>query len=173
MASDDFGRPLDEERGINVRSPLLYNAVESQDRVPVRIARRLYVPHFLRTWNSCVFEFGALLYLATVFPGTLLPMSVYALMRGLFAILFAPAVGQYVHIGNRLQVVRVSIGKPSAPSPCVLTDNPQILQRLVVAASCVIFYILAIGLPLGRGGKTGILLIGNSGSSPVSRHCRQ
>jgi hypothetical protein len=52
---------------------------------------------------------------------------------------------------------------PSVPSLCVLTDNPQVLQRLVVAASCVIFYILAIELPLGRGGKTGMLLIQNLG----------
>jgi iron-regulated transporter 1 len=102
MASDDFGRPLDEERGIDDRHPFLYNAVESQNRVPVRISRLLYVLHFLSTWNSRVFEFGAVLYLATVFPGTLLSMSVYALTRRLSAIVFAPAVGQYVHTSNRL-----------------------------------------------------------------------
>jgi iron-regulated transporter 1 len=49
------------------------------------------------------------LYLATVYPGTLLPMSVYAFARGLSAIIFAPAIGQYIDIGNRLQVVRLSI----------------------------------------------------------------
>ncbi|KAH6854770.1 Ferroporti-1 [Chaetomium sp. MPI-CAGE-AT-0009] len=139
-----FCNPSDEEPGINDdRTPLLYNAVESGDQVPVRIARRLYTSHFLSTWNSRVFEFGAVLYLATVFPGTLLPMSVYALTRGLSAILFAPAIGHYVDTGNRLQVVRVSI----------------IFQRLAVAASCVIFYILVIGLPLGRGGRTGMLVL--------------
>lgn len=75
-----------------------------------RLARRLYISHFLSTWNSRVFEFGAVLYLASIYPGTLLPMSVYALSRGVAAILLAPAVGHYIDTGNRLQVVRVSIG---------------------------------------------------------------
>ena len=39
-----------------------------------------------------------------------MPMSVYAFVRGLSAIAFAPAVGMYIDTGNRLQVVRVSIG---------------------------------------------------------------
>src|SRR4051812_31419957 len=78
-----------------------------QHCVTTSIARRLYISHFLSTWNSRVFEFGAVLYLATIFPGTLMPMSVYALVRGLSAIIFAPAVGLYIDVGNRLQVVRV------------------------------------------------------------------
>ncbi|KAJ5662772.1 hypothetical protein N7462_011698 [Penicillium macrosclerotiorum] len=53
-------------------------------------------------------------------------MSSFALSRGLAAIVFAPAVGQYIDVGNRLHVVRVSI----------------VGQRLVVAASCTIFYLL-------------------------------
>jgi hypothetical protein len=79
-------------------------------QVPARITKRLYTSHFLSTWNTRVFEFGAVLYLASVFPGTLLPMSVYALTRGTSAILFSSAVGQYIDTGNRLQVVRISIG---------------------------------------------------------------
>lgn len=108
-------RPSDEERGTDDRTPLLDSSTEPQpqDRVPVRIARRLYVSHFLSTWNSRVFEFGAVLYLATIFPATLLPMSLYALTRGLSAIVFAPAVGHYVDAGNRLQVVQVSIRESS------------------------------------------------------------
>ena len=85
--------------------------IPSPNKVPARITRKLYLSHFLSTWNSRVFEFGAVLYLATVYPGTLLPMSIYALTRGLAAIVFAPPVGQYIDSGNRLQVVRVSIGK--------------------------------------------------------------
>ena len=83
---------------------------EPENQLKSGIAYRLYISHFLSTWNSRVFEFGAVLYLATLYPGTLLPMSVYALSRGLAAIVFAPAVGFYVDVGNRLQVVRVSIG---------------------------------------------------------------
>ena len=78
---------------------------------PRNIANRLYLSHFLSTWNSRVFEFGAVLYLATIYPGTLLPMSVYALSRGLATIVFAPAVGHYIDIANRLRVVRLSIGE--------------------------------------------------------------
>lgn len=88
-----------------------------EDRLPARIAYRLYISHFLSTWNSRVFEFGAILYLASIYHGTLLPMSVYALSRGLAAIVFAPAVGYYIDAGNRLQVVRLSIGG------CLSLDN--------------------------------------------------
>lgn len=82
---------------------------------PSRSSHRLYVSHFLSTWNSRVFEFGAVLYLAAIFPGTLLPLSVYALVRGLSAMVLAPAVGKYIDTGDRLKVVRTSIGM----FPCV------------------------------------------------------
>jgi iron-regulated transporter 1 len=81
------------------------------DGLSLAIKKRLYISHFLSTWNSRVFEFGAVLYLASIFPGTLLPMSVYALARGACAMILSPAVGRYIDIGNRLQVVRLSIGK--------------------------------------------------------------
>lgn len=89
--------------------------VSSTYRVPPRIARRLYVSHFLSTWNSRVFEFGAVLYLAKIFPGTLLPMSVYAFARSLSALIFSSAIGRYIDENNRLKVVRSSI---STPVPC-------------------------------------------------------
>ena len=73
----------------------------------------LYVSHFLSTWNVRGFEFGAVLFLATIFPGTLLPMSVYAFIRAASAIVFSPMVGRYIDRENRLQVVRTSIGKSS------------------------------------------------------------
>jgi iron-regulated transporter 1 len=111
MQSDS---PIDEERVHDARSPLLAHSEDVQHppdhHVPASIARRLYLSHFLSTWNSRVFEFGAVLYIATIFPGTLMPMSVYAFVRGLSAVAFSPAVGQYIDTGNRLQVVRVSIG---------------------------------------------------------------
>ena len=102
---------IGQERIHDERSPLLAGVQHHPDhRVPASIARRLYLSHFLSTWNSRVFEFGAVLYMATIFPGTLMPMSVYAFVRGLSAIAFAPAVGMYIDAGNRLQVARVSIG---------------------------------------------------------------
>ncbi|KAH6604242.1 hypothetical protein Trco_007688 [Trichoderma cornu-damae] len=126
------------------RTPLLGEGDNPTHRhVPASVARRLYASHFLSTWNSRVFEFGAVLYLAAVFPGTLLPMSLYALVRGLSAIVFAPMVGWYVDTGNRLQVVRVSI----------------VFQRLVVAGSCSVFYVLAADIPLSPGVRAGLLAV--------------
>ncbi|KAF8641181.1 hypothetical protein AX17_000816 [Amanita inopinata Kibby_2008] len=105
------------------RSIVISVAVTS-DGIAPKISGRLYISHFLSTWNSRVFEFGATLFLATIFPRTLLPTSVYALARALSAILFSPVVGRYIDLNNRLDVVRLSI----------------IIQRFSVAASCIIFW---------------------------------
>lgn len=104
----------DPENAEATASSLSGNEDDSQSEISTRITHRLYISHFLSTWNSRVFEFGAVLYLATVYPGTLLPMSAYALSRGLAAIVFASAVGHYIDVGNRLQVVQLSIGRFSA-----------------------------------------------------------
>jgi len=84
------------------------------------ITLRLYISHFLSTWNSRVFEFGALLVIANLYPNTLLPGSLYALVRGFSAVLCSPRVGRYVDSGDRLRVVRVSI----------------VAQRVAVVLSC-------------------------------------
>lgn len=115
----------------------------SNHPVPARIVRRLYISHFLSTWNSRVFEFGAVLYLATIYPNTLLPMSAYALARGLAAILFSPLIGQYIDSCDRLKAVRLSI----------------LVQRIMVAASCVIFYLLCLGLSSSTGVVAGMLVV--------------
>ena len=95
------------------QTPLLRKTLSDEGgdetAIPTGLTTRLYISHFLSTWNSRVFEFGAVLYLATIFPGTLLPMSIYAILRGIAAIGLSPTVGHYVDTGNRLQVVRVSI----------------------------------------------------------------
>ncbi|KAK3065450.1 hypothetical protein LTS18_006161 [Coniosporium uncinatum] len=70
-------------------------------------------------------------------------MSVYALARGSSAIIFAPVMGQYIDIGNRLQVVRISI----------------VLQRLVVAVSCVMFYLLINPMALDHGVRIGMFVL--------------
>ena len=91
------------------------------------IKRRFYVSHFLSTWNSRVFEFGAVLFLARIFPGTLLPSSAYALVRAASAICFAPLVGRYVDQLDRLRTVRLSI----------------VGQRGAVILSCLCFWALS------------------------------
>lgn len=106
----------------NEETALLTNSNEdarSQSHTSPGIKKRLYVSHFLSTWNSRVFEFGAVLYLAAIFPDTLLPMSIYAFTRGAVAILLSPVVGRYIDTGNRLQVVRFSIGELAIPAKWV------------------------------------------------------
>ncbi|CAK7274568.1 hypothetical protein SEPCBS119000_006241 [Sporothrix epigloea] len=94
--------------------------------LPKAVVVRLYVSHFLSTWNSRLFEFAAVLFLADIFPNTLLPMSVYAIVRGLVAMVFAGAIGDYIDRGNRLAVVRVSI----------------LSQRIAVVVSCAVFWMM-------------------------------
>ena len=91
------------------------------------VKRRLYISHFLSTWNSRVFEFGAVLFLARIFPGTLSPSSIYALVRAASAICFAPLVGRCIDRFNRLKVARLSI----------------VGQRGAVVLSCLGFWALS------------------------------
>lgn len=102
---------LHDDRNIAPASTSQRHEDEMKNTLSKNIVNRLYLSHFLSTWNSRVFEFGAVLYLAAIYPGTLSPLSVYALSRGLAAIIFAPAVGYYIDVTNRLRVVRLSIGK--------------------------------------------------------------
>jgi iron-regulated transporter 1 len=71
--------------------------------------RRLYISHALSTWNSRLFEFGAFLFLAKIYPNTLLPASVYALARAASAALLSPRLGSYIDSADRLKAVRLSI----------------------------------------------------------------
>ncbi|KXT02903.1 hypothetical protein AC578_1806 [Pseudocercospora eumusae] len=78
-----------------------------------RIRKLLYISHFLSTWNSRVFEMGSFLFLANIYPQTLLPTSVYALARAGSAAIVSPWLGPYIDRANRLKAVRISIGKLS------------------------------------------------------------
>ncbi|KAM7183588.1 Ferroporti-1 [Rhypophila sp. PSN 637] len=77
--------------------------------VPGNLASLLYTSHFLSTWNLRLFEFGAVLFLASIFPDSLQPMSIYALMRCAAAIILSQPVGHLIDHVNRLSVVRLSI----------------------------------------------------------------
>jgi iron-regulated transporter 1 len=74
-----------------------------------RHCRRLYISHVLSTWNSRLFEFGAFLFLAKIYPNTLLPASIYALARAASAALLSPCLGSYIDSADRLKAVRLSI----------------------------------------------------------------
>ena len=106
---------------------------KSSKSIDSALTRRLYVSHFLSTWNSRLFEFGSVLFLASIYPHTLGPISVYAMWRAVIAILFAPAVSWWVDHGDRLVVVGGSI----------------VGERLATAASC--FLLLALTRQRGVG----------------------
>ncbi|EME49129.1 hypothetical protein DOTSEDRAFT_68004 [Dothistroma septosporum NZE10] len=100
---------------------------ELSDREHSEARKLLYTSHFLSTWNSRVFEFGAFLFLAGIWPTTLLPASIYALSRAASAAALSPWMGSYIDTASRLHVVRLSI----------------VGQRLAVAISCVLFFLMA------------------------------
>lgn len=93
--------------------------VEAPSRRVKHVLFRLYVSHTLSTWNSRMFEFGSVLFLASIFPGTLLYASIYALGRSLSAVLLSSWLGSMVDRSNRLKTIRHSISMfaPSRASP--------------------------------------------------------
>ncbi|KAJ5690119.1 hypothetical protein N7462_004511 [Penicillium macrosclerotiorum] len=70
---------------------------------------RLYVSHTVSAWNSRMFEFGAVLFLASVLPGTLLYASIYALVRAFSAAALSSWLGAWVDQSDRLVALRHSI----------------------------------------------------------------
>ena len=97
-----MSRQHDED--VNVRITMSDSEFRSRQRL-------LYTSHFLSTWNSRAFEFGAFLFLAAIYPQSLLPASLYALLRAFSAVVFAPMLGRIVDTTDRLVAVRASIGK--------------------------------------------------------------
>ncbi|GIJ99804.1 hypothetical protein Aspvir_003807 [Aspergillus viridinutans] len=91
-----------------------------------KVLTRLYVSHFLSTWNSRMFEFGAVLFLASIFQGTLLYASIYALVRSASAVVLSSWLGSKMDRSNRLVAIRHSI----------------VWQRVPVAVSCACFVAL-------------------------------
>jgi len=71
---------------------------------------RLYLSHALSTWHSRMFEFGAVLFLASIVPGTVHYASIYALVRSLAAVALSAWLGDRVDRADRLVAVRHSIG---------------------------------------------------------------
>ncbi|KAJ4388226.1 hypothetical protein N0V93_008833 [Gnomoniopsis smithogilvyi] len=120
------------------------NVLDTGAEVSNSIAFRLYTSHFLSTWNSRLFEFGAALFLTSIFPGTLLPVSVYSLVRNAGYIIFAQPLGAWMNKGNRLNIIRTSI----------------VGQRVPVAASCALLLVLELkGSALGYRKDDGIFAV--------------
>lgn len=94
---------------------------------------KLYISHTLTAWNSRMFEFGAVVFLAAIFPGTLFYASCYALIRSIAATLLSSHIGNLVDSTDRLTLIRRSI----------------VWQRIPVAGSCGVFVLLAKLSPSG------------------------
>lgn len=73
------------------------------------IQRYLYTSHFLSAWNDRVFEFGSVLFLATRYSGTLLPVSLFAIARYTPFSLFSYRIGRCINDSDRLPLVLNSI----------------------------------------------------------------
>lgn len=88
-----------------------FEVLDSGDSIspPTLSVKALYISHLLSTLNSRIFELGAILFLARLFSGGLLEVSIYAIVRSAAAITFAPYIGTYIDNGNRKTVVWVSI----------------------------------------------------------------
>ncbi|KAF9894481.1 hypothetical protein FE257_006364 [Aspergillus nanangensis] len=128
----DEPTPKGHDPLLDVVEPLLPHSsspetVESQSSGPVkRVLVRLYISHSLSTWNSRMFEFGSVLFLASILPGTLLYASIYALVRSLSAVVLSSWLGSVMDRSNRLKAIRLSI----------------VWQRIPVALSCGCFILL-------------------------------
>ncbi|KAF2628887.1 hypothetical protein BU25DRAFT_409390 [Macroventuria anomochaeta] len=112
---------------------------QAQNKSSKALLYRLYISHTLSTWNARTFEFGAVIFLAAIFPRTLFFASCYALFRSAAAAALGSWIGSLVDSQNRLYVVRQSI----------------VWQRVSVALSCLILVMLLAGNP-----ENGLVLYG-------------
>ncbi|ORY14215.1 Ferroporti-1 [Clohesyomyces aquaticus] len=102
---------------------------ETRPKPARRVLLKLYLSHTLSTWNARMFEFGAVIFIAKIFPDTLFYTSCYALFRSAAAVLLSSRVGGLVDRTPRLQTVRQSI----------------IWQRVPVAVSCILLLLMQKG----------------------------
>lgn len=73
------------------------------------IKSRLYVSHFLCAWNSRVYEFGIVLFIINLYPGTLFPSSLFAFCSSLSGIVLSNFVTNLVNHGARLKIIKDTI----------------------------------------------------------------
>jgi hypothetical protein len=94
--------------------PVLSNIMSHTEYPSHRVRSKLYISHFLSTWNSRLFEFGAVLFISTIFPGTLFPASIYALLRSASVVVFSTAIGHLIDRSERISLIRLAISKLSS-----------------------------------------------------------
>jgi iron-regulated transporter 1 len=71
--------------------------------------RRIYLTYFFAAWGDRMWEFAAIIFLLDIFPGTLLPSSLFGFFETVAGIASGAHVGHYIDANDRLKVVRTSI----------------------------------------------------------------
>lgn len=115
------------------------------------VRNKLYISHFLSTWNSRLFEFGAVLFISTIFPGTLFPVSIYALTRSASVVVFSTAIGHLIDRSERIFLIRLSISKSSSLVNTIFFL--PLLWYLYLCQSCLACFLLPFrsrSVPLTR-----------------------
>lgn len=128
-------------REIPSRDPNLSYASMATGAAP-NVLWRLYLSHSLSMWNSRMFEFGAVIFLAAIFPGTLFYASCYALFRAGAAALLSSSVGHMVDRVNRLRLIRSSIGREHSPLGSLFAKQWLIVINFSLATAsrgCILF----------------------------------
>lgn len=70
-----------------------------------------------------MFEFAAFLFLAAVFPGTLLYASIYALSRSFAVFLLSSSIGKLMDRLDRLVTIRHSISEATYIASALLIES--------------------------------------------------
>ncbi|KZT57707.1 polyketide synthase [Calocera cornea HHB12733] len=125
------------------------DAGEQESAVPVvswRSILLLSASHLSSSWSDRTLEFAVPLYLITLFPGTLLPSSLFGFLTTGASILLSNAVGNYVDHAPRLRAVRAFILTQKASNLAAYALLLVLFERLQGQA----------GRGLGSAGNAGV-----------------
>lgn len=83
--------------------------VYGTERVPNSRHCRLYISHFLSTWNARQFEFAVTLLLLDVFPNTLRWTGIFGFCTTIAAIIASSSIGNLANSTGRLRMMQFTI----------------------------------------------------------------
>ncbi|OIW33868.1 hypothetical protein CONLIGDRAFT_565360, partial [Coniochaeta ligniaria NRRL 30616] len=88
---------------------------------------RLYISHFLSTWNMRSYEFTVILLFAAAYPDSLLPTSIRGVLTNGVTLLLSPAIGSWVDKNaSRFHTMKITI----------------VVQRACIVAGCLLWMLL-------------------------------
>jgi len=116
---------------------------------------RLYISHFLSTWNMRSYEFTVILLFAKAYPNSLLPTSIRGVLTNGATLLLSPSIGRWVdHNAARFHTMKVTI----------------LVQRVAIVIGCLIWMLLfASPLPQPSSSHTGSAGGGDEKYHPPSK----